>query len=186
LGRTLATGSFAMAAASSPACANQRLNNNSNIAINAPPAATPSVPQNSGTSVVKPPSESLPPDAGAERGAIDVVHRYYDEINTRNFRKAYELWAGHGEASGQSFEAFRDGFAETESVTIDTGGKPADLEGAAGSQYATVPIRIMARTKEGAEQNFEGEYVLRRSMVDGATAEQRSWRIYSAEIAPSK
>jgi hypothetical protein len=46
----------------------------------------------------------------------------------------------------------------------------------------TIPLLIKARTKDGKEQNFWGQYVLRRSMVDGATPEQRSWRIYSAEI----
>ena len=35
---------------------------------------------------------------------------------------------------------------------------------------------------DGRQQNYRGKYVLRRSMVDGATAEQRVWRIYSADI----
>jgi hypothetical protein len=56
------------------------------------------------------------------------------------------------------------------------------MEGAAGSRYITIPVTIRAKLKNGKEQNFAGEYVLRRSVVDGATAEQRAWRIYSANI----
>jgi len=124
----------------------------------------------------------LPPDAAGVQAAIDVVHEYYNAINARDYRKAYELWSGKGQASGQTFEQFRDGFAHTASVEIDTSGEPGDLEGAAGSQYVRIPLLIKAKTRDGKEQNFWGEYVLRRSMVDGATPEQRIWRLYSAEI----
>ena len=124
----------------------------------------------------------LPPDAEGLRAAIDVVHEYYDAINAGDYRKAYELWSGKGEASKQTFEEFRDGYANTESVELDTSGEPGDLEGAAGSQYVKIPVRLRAKTKDGKLQHFWGEYTLRRSMVDGATAEQRMWRIYSAQF----
>jgi hypothetical protein len=149
-------------------------------AITPSPAST----QASGNTAVSPAPKlsPLPPDAPGVQAAIDVVHEYYDAINAPDYRKAYELWSGKGQASGQTFEQFRDGFANTASVDIDTSGEPGDLEGAAGSQYVTIPLLIKAKTKDGREQNFWGEYVLRRSMVDGATAEQRSWKLYSAEI----
>ena len=124
----------------------------------------------------------LPPDAKGVQAAIDVVHEYYDAINARDYRRAYELWSGKGEASKQSFEEFRDGYANTESVEIDTSGEPGSLEGAAGSQYVKIPLRLKAHTKDGKVQNFWGEYTLRRSMVDGATPDQREWRIYAAEF----
>ena len=124
----------------------------------------------------------LPPDAKGVQAAIDVVHEYYDAINARDYRKAYELWSGKGEASKQTFEEFRDGYANTESVEVDTSGEPGDIEGAAGSQYVKIPLRLKARTKDGKVQNFWGEYTLRRSMVDGATADHREWRFYSAEF----
>lgn len=165
--------------------------NNATIAVNNPYAntatsRTPSLtttPTPGNTAASSTPTLSpLPPDAEGVQAAIDIVHAYYDAINARNYRKAYELWAGKGEASKQTFEEFRDGFANTASVEIDTSGEPGNLEGAAGSQYVTIPLRITAKTKGGKEQNFGGEYVLRRSMVDGATAEQREWRLYSASI----
>lgn len=165
--------------------------NGPNIAVNNPyannasvrtpsPTATP-IPGNTAVSPT-PTLSPLPPDAKGVQAAIDIVHAYYDAINSRDYRKAYDLWSGRGEASKQTFEEFRDGFANTASVEVDTSGEPGDLEGAAGSQYVTIPLRIKAKTKDGSEQNFGGEYVLRRSMVDGATAEQREWRLYSASI----
>lgn len=124
----------------------------------------------------------LPPDPQGVQAAIDVVHEYYNAINARDYRKAYEIWSGKGEASGPTFEEFRDGYANTESVEIDISGEPGTPEGAAGSQYIKIPLRIKATTKHGKVQNFWGEYTLRRSMVDGATAEQRQWRFLSAEF----
>jgi len=56
------------------------------------------------------------------------------------------------------------------------------IEGAAGSQYATVPVTIGATLRDGRRQRFEGTYTLRRSVVDGATAEQRRWRIVKADL----
>jgi hypothetical protein len=45
-----------------------------------------------------------------------------------------------------------------------------------------VPVVIYAVTNRGDEQRFDGRYVLRRSVVDGASAEQRRWHIYSADV----
>jgi hypothetical protein len=41
---------------------------------------------------------------------------------------------------------------------------------------------VEAITTTGAKQRFEGSYTLRRSVVDGATPEQRAWRIYRASL----
>ena len=130
------------------------------------------------------PTQSQPPrkfeDAAVE-AAADIIRQYYAAIDARAYRRAYEFWSGKGEASKKTFEQFREGFAQTRSTSADIG-EPSDIEGAAGSRYITIPVTIHATTKDGKEQNFKGEYVLRRSVVDGATAEQRAWRIYSAKI----
>ena len=119
-------------------------------------------------------------DADVE-AAADIIRQYYAAIDARAYRRAYELWSGKGEASKKTFEEFRNGFAQTRLTSVGIG-EPGDVEGAAGSRYITFPVTIHAVTKDGMEQNFKGEYVLRRSVVDGATAEQRAWRIYSAKI----
>ena len=162
-------------------------NRGDNTRVNTGVAATPTTAatervEDKGMGSPTPELSPLPPDAPGVQAAIDVVQEYYKAINARDHRKAYELWSGKGEASGKSFEAFREGFAETVSTEIDTSGEPGTPEGAAGSQYIGIPGIITARTTDGKTQKFWGEYVMRRSMVDGATAEQREWRIYSAKF----
>jgi hypothetical protein len=111
----------------------------------------------------------------------DVIRRYYDAIQNGQYDTAYALWEGSGGASGLTRARFANGFAQTERITA-TIGDSVRVEGAAGSQYATVPATIDAVLRDGTQQHFAGTYTLRRSMVDGATAEQRNWRIYSASL----
>jgi len=110
-----------------------------------------------------------------------VLRAYYDAIAARRYEPAYRLWWNAGRASGQTFDQFRDGFADTARVeaTIEP---PGRIEGAAGSRYVDVPITLHARMRSGESQCFTGSYTLRRSEVDGAGEEQRRWRIYSAAL----
>jgi hypothetical protein len=124
-------------------------------------------------------------DALGPVGAVAVVQRYYEAIQRRDFQQAYRLWEGEGEASSQTFEDFAAGFAETASVDIEIG-SPGRIEGAAGSRYIEIPVHLEATTKDGQAQSFRGKYVLRRSVIDGASAEQRAWRIYSADLRKLK
>jgi hypothetical protein len=111
----------------------------------------------------------------------DVIRRYYDAIRNGQYDTAYALWEGSGRASGLTRAGFAKGFAQTERITA-TIGDSVRVEGAAGSQYATVPVTIDAVLRGGTRQHFVGTYTLRRAMVDGATPEQRSWRIYSGSL----
>ncbi len=111
-----------------------------------------------------------------------VVQTYYTALNAHKFRQAYTLWGGNGEASGQPFRDFTAGFGETKSVTVRVG-KPGRVEGAAGSRYVTIPVTISALTTNGKAQHFTGSYTLRRAVVDGATAKQRRWHLFSADIS---
>ncbi len=69
-------------------------------------------------------------DADVE-AAVSVIREYYAAINAHDYRNAYELWSGKGEASSQTFADFTNGFAETASVSLNVG-KPGVIEGAAG------------------------------------------------------
>ena len=111
----------------------------------------------------------------------DVIRRYYDAIRNGQYDTAYVLWDGSGRASGLTRSGFAKGFAQTDRITA-TIGDSVRVEGAAGSQYATVPATIDAVLRGGTRQHFVGTYTLRRSMVDGATPEQRRWRIYSGSL----
>jgi hypothetical protein len=121
--------------------------------------------------------------AGGSEAAA-VVQRYYDAIDRGDYPAAYRLWAEGGAASRQTEAEFVAGFADTEDVRV-TVSDSISMEGAAGSHYATVPITIEATLRDGSRQRFVGSYTLRRSVVDGATPAQRSWRIHSAKIRDS-
>jgi hypothetical protein len=121
-------------------------------------------------------------DAGGAEAAVAVIDAYYAAINRRDYDRAYRYWSGEGSASGQSLEQFTKGFADTAAVELRTG-TPGRIDPAAGSRYVEIPIEITATTTVGKTQRFRGHYVLRRSVVDGATVEQRQWHIASAKIS---
>jgi hypothetical protein len=111
----------------------------------------------------------------------DVIRRYYDAIQRRQYDAAYALWGQSGQASGKTRAQFVNGFGET----VQTSATIADsvrVEGAAGSQYATVPVTVDAVLRNGTHQHFVGTYTVRRAMADGATPEQRRWHIYTAHL----
>lgn len=120
-------------------------------------------------------------DVAEAEAAVAVIREYYEAIASSRYADAWRLWSGGGEASGQSLEAFTRGFARTATVRVEPG-MPGRIEGAAGSRYVEIPVVVVAQTTAGEPQRFEGSYTLRRSVVDGATEEQRAWRIYSARL----
>jgi hypothetical protein len=114
-----------------------------------------------------------------------LIHDYYRAINDRRYNDAYLMWSDSGRASRKSLPEFTRGFAETAHVSVVTG-SPSRIEPAAGSRYITIPVTITATTQSGAVQRFTGEYDLRLSVVDGATAEQRAWHIYTGRLRTPK
>ena len=129
--------------------------------------------------------EAAPDDTGrAEHGAAEaaaVIQRYYAAIDAGDYARAYRLWSDGGRASGQSLASFASGFDDTTSVGVDIGA-PGRVEAAAGSRYIEVPVTVRAVHADRSEHRFEGTYTLRRAVVDGATPEQRQWRIASARL----
>ena len=126
------------------------------------------------------------PDAGGDEiaGARRALQDYYDAINVRDYERAFLVWADSGRALGRTLDEFRDGFRQTKSTSIEIG--KGRLEGAAGSRYVEFPVVIRAETVDGMRERFAGTYVLRRSVVDGASPEQRTWHIHSAKIHSSR
>ncbi|MEP7027030.1 MAG: hypothetical protein ABI960_00405 [Candidatus Eisenbacteria bacterium] len=128
--------------------------------------------------------EGTPPTGpGADSTLVrGVLRRYYAAIGAGDYRKAYALWGQQGEASRQSFDGFAAGFHKTAHTEVEFTG-PVTLEGAAGSIFATVPVRVRATTTAGADQEFVGTYDLRRvNDVPGATPEQLRWHLYGATL----
>ena len=113
--------------------------------------------------------------------AVAVVREYYAAIASGEHSRAYALWSDAGRSSGQTPQQFAAGFAGTRVVSVQPG-EPGRVEGAAGSRYVEVPVSVTTTDADGREQRYVGAYVLRRAVVDGATAGQRAWRIASAEL----
>jgi len=57
-------------------------------------------------------------ETSEQRKAAEVIRHYYDAINRKDYKSADADWAGQGAASGQSFEQFKKGFANTASVNV--------------------------------------------------------------------
>lgn len=134
-----------------------------------------------------PPTSSLPegpfaPDSG--QAAANVVQTYFALIEAGRFGAARKLWGeGAGEAdlpSAADFAGFRDYHANV--------GGPGVIEGAAGSRFVTVPVRVHGTLKVGGRP-FEqtGDVTLRRvGEVDGATPAQKRWHIARIELTPDQ
>lgn len=139
-------------------------------------------PDRSSTSGPADTSAAQAEDTGDEGpdGAVAVVHSYYDAIAAHAFERAYRYWGDSG-PPGQSLEDFARGFASTSTVRVITG-SPSRIDPAAGSRYIEVPVEIIAKTTSGEEQHFIGKYILRRTVVDGASPAQRRWHFTRAEI----
>jgi hypothetical protein len=123
---------------------------------------------------------SVPSTPAAERSAkaaVAVVKRYYAAINRRDYRTAYALWHGR-----YTLAQVRAGYSDTQAVRVRLI-PPFTSEGAAGSSFCEVPVRVDATLKNGRRQHFTGSFTLRRvNDVDGSTAAQRRWHIVSAHL----
>lgn len=122
-------------------------------------------------------------DAGQPKAAeaVSVLRDYYAAINARDYARAHQLWADGGAASGQTTLEFANGFAGTQGVSVEVGA-PGPEDAGAGQRYVTVPVNVSATQADGSVRRYAGRYVLHRTVADGATPEQRAWRIQSASL----
>lgn len=126
----------------------------------------------------------LPPAMSEEPSSSDavaVMREYYSAINAGSFGRAYALWADGGRASGQSPQQFASGFANAVGVSVELM-QPGRVDAAAGSRYIEVPVAITSTYRDGSQRKYGGVYTLRRAAAGGASADQRAWRIASADI----
>lgn len=125
------------------------------------------------------------PDSSAD-SALAVLRRYYAAINAGDFATAYAQWRDEGRASGQSPEQFANGFAGTDGVSVQFG-EAGQVDAGAGQRHIDIPVSVEARQSDGSVRRYAGKYTLQMTVVDGATAEQRSWHIANAglrEVTP--
>jgi hypothetical protein len=120
-----------------------------------------------------------PPSETSVEAAAGIVRHYYAALAAHDYRSAYLLRRG-----GRSYPAFRQGYAHTARTRV-TLLPPFTTEGAAGSIYAKLNVRVDARLTNGKRQGFLGSYTLRRvNDVDGSTPAQRRWHITGATLRP--
>lgn len=144
-----------------------------------------------GVSAPLPANEVRPADAAApvatEAGpqeAVAVLTDYFAAIAARRYDDAYRLWNGRGEASGMSAKAFADSFAKYAEYRA-TIGTPGRIDAGAGQRYIEIPVRVTGRLRDGTPVSLAGAVTLHRTGdIDGATAEQRSWRIQTSGLKP--
>ena len=91
------------------------------------------------------------PDTSAPKDPADAVRKYYAFLEAKDYPRAYAMWGEGGLASKQTYSQFADGFARTAHTRV-TVTAPVSIEGAAGSSYAEVRVRVDATTTDGQEQ----------------------------------
>lgn len=122
--------------------------------------------------------------ATSPAAAVNVVQAYYAALNRRDYRTAYALWDQKGAASGKSFAAFRQGFAQTARTRVVTGA-PTNPDAGMSQRWIDVPVDVYAVLTNGQRQHFRGRYTLHRVIAGvGATASQQRWHLASAKLAP--
>lgn len=115
------------------------------------------------------------------RGAEEVVRAYYAAINDRDYERAYAAWGNDGPPGRPTVRTFASGFAGTDSVHVVLGA-PGRIEGAAGSRYMTIPVRVRAFEHGIGLREYVGSYTVRRTVVPGSDAAAQRWHLYAASL----
>ncbi|WP_339152604.1 excalibur calcium-binding domain-containing protein [Streptomyces sp. F41] len=103
----------------------------------------------------KAPEKSPSPSTSAPLSAEATVVAYFDAINDRDYRAAWELG---GKNLAGDYQAFVDGFAGTERDTVRI----------LGVQGNTVRAELEALQTDGSLKLFEGTYTVRSGVITSA------------------
>jgi hypothetical protein len=117
-----------------------------------------------------------PIDPKGAEAAGQVVQHYGALIEQKRWDEAAKLWGSPDAAKDMTLQlsAYSEAHLQI--------GKPADMEGAAGSIYITVPIVLYGKDAKGTDFHRSGDVTLRRvNDVPGSTEAQRRWHINGIE-----
>ena len=124
--------------------------------------------------------EEGPIDPNSPQGAGQALQSYAAFLEQGRFADARRLWSDRGSA-----DAMPDAALGKYSAIHAEIGAPGEMEGAAGSSYVEIPVRLYGERKSGAQFSSVGTATLRRvNDVPGSTTEQRQWRIYRLDVQP--
>jgi len=123
-------------------------------------------------------------DPRSPEAARLVLERYAALLGESRFAEARRLWSDDGRASGMDDQAFASAFGRYAAFRAEIG-PPGRMEGAAGSSYVEIPLRLAAVRDDGTSISTAGTATLRRvNDVPGSSREQRQWRIYRLDLQP--
>ena len=124
--------------------------------------------------------EEGPIDPKSGQGAGQVLQSYAALLEQGRFAEARRLWTEGSPEGGLGQESLAE-YAEIHAEI----GAPGPVEGAAGSAYVDIPLRLYGKLKTGQTFSSAGTTTLRRvNDVPGSTEEQRRWHIYRIEVQP--
>lgn len=98
-----------------------------------------------------------PPYLDDRSTADSLVRSLYNAVTRKEYARAWDYF-GETKPSAD-FDAFREGYADTDHVEVVTG--DVSEEGAAGSIFYQVPVAIRAVAGDGSESTFAGCYTAR-------------------------
>jgi hypothetical protein len=125
----------------------------------------------------------LPPRFENRNTALGLLRSYYNAVNRREYRRAFDYIESNAFArtfNAAAYRRFAQGYANTAAVVLSTG--VTRTEGAAGSVFTSIPTVLVATHTNGRVQRFYGCYVMRRTRVPSSNSESAFWHIYSARI----
>lgn len=119
------------------------------------------------------------PAQAAGPGPEAVLGRYFALLGRHHYAAALRLRL-NDMPLGRFAAAFRPYLSYHGHVT-----GPGEGDGAAGSSYAEVPVRIEGQLRNGRRFSERGSVTMRMvHPIPGATAAERRWHIYRTDIAP--
>lgn len=115
-------------------------------------------------------------------GAVAVVKAYFDAVRSGRSTEAYRMWGNKGHDSGTTdaqFAAHIRSFKDIDVAVED----PGQMEGAAGSIYIEIPVKISGVSGQGMPLSTEGVVTLRRvNNVPGADPDSLRWHIVKSTL----
>jgi hypothetical protein len=137
------------------------------------------------------PQASLPADTAhidlgsstTPQDAVALIRAYYQAINRNRFQDAYQMWEGKGAASGKSYIAFLNGYAQTDRIDVKPG-TPGAVVVSGTTQTIAIPVEVTS-TLPNKTERYGGTITLRRSLERNAAADLRRWHIYKADLKPA-
>ena len=102
---------------------------------------------------------SAPPFYDDRSGGLELLQSYYNAVDRKEYKRAYGYWeaGSFGTPGGPgAFDAFVQGYADTTTVTLQTGKLSGDAP--TGHVYTNIPTVLVAKHTNGSTQTFAGCY----------------------------